>query len=205
MIIYKAEANIDGLADRILANQSVAYDSKIQVWTPSEREFLQRQSLTESLRTAAKLRAMGSIEDKDLFFTKSILVSTNWNKNDDVFSQVPVWAARHTPSHKPTNLEHDQNQLVGHITDTWAIDADGNIIPEDTLVDDLPELYHLANGIVKVGSKKISNVSDIHVYTEEGGYFMLDIITRTEVDGLRQTTYLNASAKDDALRYVVCV
>lgn len=150
MIIYKAEESVEGLAEKVLANQSVAYSTEIQVWTPSEREEVQRQHLASSLKTAAKEHglALGSAFDNDLFFTKSILVSTNWNKNDDVFTPENVWAARHTPSHKPTNLEHDETRQVGHITETWALDVDGNVIPDNTVVDDLPDLFHIANGAV---------------------------------------------------------
>jgi hypothetical protein len=34
------------------------------------------------------------------------------------------------------------------MTDTWVINEDGSLIANDTLVDDLPELFHLCNGAV---------------------------------------------------------
>ena len=150
MKIYKDEASIDGLADKILASTSVAYSSEIQPWLPSEVELSQRRQLSKAFQVAAEMhgRSVGSSFDSDLYFTKSILVTTNWNRNDDVFAPEPVWLARHTPSHKPTNIEHDETRLVGHITETWAIDGDGNYIPDNTVVDELPDLFHLANGAV---------------------------------------------------------
>lgn len=150
MNIFKAEADIDGLAEKILASQSIAYSTQLLPWTPSEKEEHQKNYLSESFRESANVHGytLGSAYDSDLFFTKSILVSTNWNKNDDVFSPGEVWASRHTPSHKPTNIEHDEKRLVGHITETWALDVDGNLIPDNTVIDDLPELYHIANGAV---------------------------------------------------------
>ncbi len=150
MKIYKDEARIDGLADKILANTSVAYSSEIQPWLPSKVESSQKRQLSKAFEVAAEMhgRSVGSAFDSDLYFTKSILVTTNWNRNDDVFAPEPVWLARHTPSHKPTNIEHDETRLVGHITETWAIDGDGNYIPDNTVVGDLPELFHLANGAV---------------------------------------------------------
>jgi len=146
-IIYKAEAAVEGLPEQILSNKSVSYCSQLQPWIPDERESSQREDLSRSIAMHSGI-AKGSILDSDLFFTKSILVTTNWNKNDDIFSPTQVWAARHTPSHKPTNIEHDENRLVGHITETWAIDKNGLLIPDNTVAEDLPEFYHIANGAV---------------------------------------------------------
>jgi len=138
--IYEAEAKIEGLADKVVANdKSKAYHCELEVWEPSEA-FLAK---------ASKLGlARASHMDDDLFCTKSILATTNWNLNDDVFDVAETWMARHTPTHKPTNIEHDENRLVGHITDTWAIDTKGNTIPENTTIDNLPNPFHLANGAV---------------------------------------------------------
>ena len=76
------------------------------------------------------------------------MVTSNWNKNDDVFGKSEVWAARHTPSHKPTNIEHDEKQLVGHITDCWAIDTEHKILSDNLSIDELPDVFHLVNGAV---------------------------------------------------------
>lgn len=150
MIIYKAEASIDGLADRIKANQSISYSSVLKPWHPSQEMSAQRDDALAALRSVATVhgQSLGSALDNDLFFTKSILVSTNWNKNDDVFTPAQVWSARHTPTHKPTNIEHDETRMVGHITETWALDSEGNLIPDNTCADDLPSLFHIANGAV---------------------------------------------------------
>lgn len=149
-IIFKAEAGVDGLPEKILDSLSISYATQLEPWTPSERESLQKQALASAMAESTSVRGLtkGSLYDSDLFFTKSILVSTNWNKNDDVFSPVEVWASRHTPSHKPTNIEHDEHRLVGHITETWALDSDGNLIPDNAMADELPEFYHIANGAV---------------------------------------------------------
>ena len=49
---------------------------------------------------------------------------------------------------------------------------------------------------VKVGKQTIDNVSYVGISTEEGGYFYVDISTNEEMDGMRKTTRLSASAKD---------
>ena len=144
--IFDAEKKIKGLADRILSCSSIQYSVALEPWTQGQRETLESKLFANASEKAH--RAYASAGDKDLYFTKSIFVSTNWNGNDEVFLPEPVWASRHTPIHKPTNIEHDDKRLVGHITNTWAVDSSGTVIPEDTVIDDLPELFHLANGAV---------------------------------------------------------
>ncbi len=131
ILVYEAEAKA-GLADLIEKNCSVAYVCKVE---KCEQPFSKIQM------------ALANDDNELLYATKSILVTTNWNQNDDVFLKGEVWAARHTPIHKPTNIEHNKKEIVGHITDTWAIDFDGNIIPNNTSIEDLPN-FHLCNGAV---------------------------------------------------------
>jgi len=136
IIIYPSEAKL-GLADSIRNNSSFAYCCKVEKSDP-QNSFSQ-----------AVLNASEATEEKSdiLYFTKSILVSTVWNKNDDVFLTEETWAARHTPIHKPTNLEHNRYEIVGHITNTWAIDLDGNVIDDNTPIFELSD-FHLCNGAV---------------------------------------------------------
>jgi len=129
--IYSAEAE---LREKIISNHSIAYVSQLQNVEHSEVPML--------------FKAQASLEDKDLYYTQSILVTSNWNKNDDVFDKNEVWKAKSTPSHKPTNLNHDEHILVGHITDSWAMDLQGNLIPNNTEETDLPDVFHIVNGAV---------------------------------------------------------
>ena len=34
------------------------------------------------------------MNDADLYYVQSILVSSSWNRNDDVFDRAEVWAAQ---------------------------------------------------------------------------------------------------------------
>ncbi len=131
---------VAGLEQKIRQNLSIAYTIPLCIKTD--------ELINKALASSLQKLSFASEDDKDLYKTKSILVSTNWNKNSDVFSPEEVWKARNTPSHKPTKLEHDEHQLVGHITNTWAIDEDGKIIADDTSIEDLPSLYHIVNGAV---------------------------------------------------------
>jgi septum formation inhibitor MinC len=135
MIIYSAEA-ADGLSEKLHANACVSYASLA----------LKAEPLNKSDK--ANIKSLASLNDKDLYYVQSILVSSSWNKNDDIFDKDEVWAARKTPEDKPTNLEHDESTIIGHITANWPITEDGTIIDESTEAKDLPEKYHILTGSV---------------------------------------------------------
>ena len=137
--IFTAEQS-EGLAETIQAEASISYASLLEPYAPTLETLDKAKSYLDDSKAG--------VHDDDLFFGKSILVSSNWNKNTDVFAKSEVWSARFTPTHKPTNIEHDEKQLVGHMTSTWAIDNDYDPIPEDVTIDELPDLYHLIVGSV---------------------------------------------------------
>ena len=90
MIIYPQETD-DGLAAKITASNSISYASIVEPCdiTPTQK---------------SKIKVSASVSDADLYYVQSILVSSSWNRNDDIFEKSEVWAARATPEDKPTNL-----------------------------------------------------------------------------------------------------
>ena len=134
MIIYPQETD-DGLAAKITASTSISYASIVEPCdiTPNQK---------------SKIKVSASVSDADLYYVQSILVSSSWNRNDDIFDRAEVWAARATPEDKPTNLEHDENTIIGHITSNWPIDLDGKTIADDIDMNDLPEKFHIVTGSV---------------------------------------------------------
>lgn len=143
--IYKQEKN-DNLEKKITANASVAYDVKLEPYKPTgnEQYKISSKELSGTLGEVVK----ASEFDDDLYYCQSILVTSCWNKNDDVFDKAEVWVARHTPEDKPTNLEHDEKLIVGHITGNWPMDTDGNILSEGLAIDELPDIYHIVTSSV---------------------------------------------------------
>lgn len=132
MQIFEQEKQ-DGLEEQIKANASFTYACEIE----------------KSSETKPKeIKAIAGVTDKDLYYTQSILVSTDWNRNDDIFDAKEVWAAKDTPEHKPTNIEHQENQIVGHIVANWPITPEGVIIDKDTPVDNLPNKYQVLTASV---------------------------------------------------------
>jgi len=135
MKIFSQEI-VDGLETQLSASASISYASMA---TPSPNS---RQHKINNIQSIA------SLSDNDLYYVQSILVSSSWNKNDDIFDKTEVWNARRTPEDKPTNLEHDESTIIGHITSNWPIKDDGTLIDDNTDIGDLPEKYHILTGSV---------------------------------------------------------
>lgn len=135
MQIFKQEL-ADGLEQALSATASISYASEV---TPSNDP--NRHNIKE-------IKSLAALNDSDLYYVQSILVSSSWNKNDDIFDKAEVWKARNTPEDKPTNLEHDEATIIGHITSNWPITEDGKLISEDIGIDELPEKYHILTGSV---------------------------------------------------------
>jgi hypothetical protein len=133
--IFKAEVK-DGLEQKITSNASIAYCSAVEV------------DIDKSQFLKSSLPALAAKDDPDLYHTLSILVTTSWNKNDDVFSKDEVWVSRNSPEDKQTNIEHNDNKIVGHIVGNWPVDEQNKLISGDTPIDDLPDIFHILTASV---------------------------------------------------------
>lgn len=85
---------------------------------------------------------------EDLFYLRSILATVGWNKNDDIFDLRETWYARHTADNKMLNLNHKHDRIIGHMLESYAIDAEHNVIADDTDIDALPAQFSIVNGEV---------------------------------------------------------
>lgn len=74
---------------------------------------------------------------QDLAPISSVLVSAGWNANDDVFLPAELHAAKDTPVGKPINMFHMASWVIGHITQSRAVDRTGNVVAADASPDDL--------------------------------------------------------------------
>ena len=138
--VFKHEIEA-GLGDMIQSTASVAYHAEI-------RPDLQPKVQLSETALAYMKKTFADVADKDLYYVPSILVTTSWNKNDDVFDKAEVWLARKTPEDKPTNLGHDEHEIVGHIISNFAVDEHYELLPDVDSVDDLPDFYHILTGSV---------------------------------------------------------
>ena len=136
MIIYDQE-KIDGLEETIKSKASISVASMATPISENSSKIISKN-----------LKALASYDDSDLYYVQSILVTSSWNKNDDIFDKEEVWQAKNTPEDKPTNLEHDENTIIGHIVSNWSITDDGILIDDSTPVENLPEKFHIVTGSV---------------------------------------------------------
>jgi hypothetical protein len=103
-----------GLEDQIRSQASVAFSAPVA----GNFDSLKAKNLANASESILEITS-AAVNDPDLYNVFSILVSTSWNRNDDIFDKEEVWAARQTPVFKPTNLEHDEKQMVGNIVSCW--------------------------------------------------------------------------------------
>jgi hypothetical protein len=143
--VYKKEIS-DGIAEDISSSNTMAYASLAIPYSPSEEELKELKILSgESI-------AKSNPEQLDLYYLNSVLVSTGWNKNDDVFDVGQVWAARKTPEDKQFNFMHDEADIIGHITANMVIDGGGNEISDELSFDELPNQFDIVTSAVLYNS-----------------------------------------------------
>jgi len=143
--IYQSEIN-DGLADQIQNNSVACYAIAESNAKPSPEAVEKLQKILAEGRDSGELALAENKGQIDLFYLKSILVSTGWNKNDDVFDPKELWEARHTPEDKPFNFMHDENDIIGHITANEVVDFDGN--PVDQNSEEIPGQFNILTSAV---------------------------------------------------------
>jgi hypothetical protein len=126
----------NGLEELVKNNKSIAFVSQLQKGSHLK---LNDRALAKFLATAT------NNGQHDLHYLKTILVSIGWNKNDDVFSSAETWEARHTPEDKPFNFEHDETDIIGHITENYIIDDEGHVVADE---QSPPQRFHIITNAV---------------------------------------------------------
>ena len=122
MKIYQQEIK-DGLEEIVRSQASVAFASvAIPNSQPEQNDVIKKILASEG---------KSNPDQFDLYYLEAVLVSTGWNKNDDVFTPEATWAARSTPEDKQFNFMHNENDIIGHITSSYVLDKDGNKISAD--------------------------------------------------------------------------
>lgn len=140
--VYKQEI-ADGLSDQI-ANNSIACVAVAESDVKPSPESVEK--LRKIIAQNNGEVALAENKDQiDLYYIKSVLVSTGWNKNDDVFDPRELWEARNTPEDKPFNFMHDEKDIIGHITANEVVDFDGNPIEDES---EIPSQFNILTSAV---------------------------------------------------------
>lgn len=163
MKIFQQEI-LDGVSEKIKADTTIAYCAPAIVC----------DTHNHSSEYINKIKASANPQQIDLYYIKSILVSTGWNKNDDVFPPEQTWAARKTPEDKQFNFMHNENDIIGHITGSYVVDRDGNAIASDT--ETVPQEFDIITEAVVYNSwtnpENRDRMSKIIEEIEQGKWFV---------------------------------
>jgi len=139
MKVYKSEVDA-GLAKIVRDECRVNIACKIEK-SPVICADLDLTKIMKSLADADR-------DDFDLYPVRTIMVSTGWNGNDDIFDQSETWAARHSPVNKPFNLGHVPKEIIGHIIASHGVDDSFDVIDDNIAAVDLPSKFHVITDAV---------------------------------------------------------
>lgn len=132
--IFQKEID-DGVGELVKSTASVAYCSPATV-QKDEVPFPELKSLSDAEMERLGIAKAENKDQIDLYYLESVLVSTGWNKNDDVFMTTATWEARGTAEDKQFNFMHDENDIIGHITGSYVLSKDGQRIDTDKMPDE---------------------------------------------------------------------
>ena len=124
----------DGIAQTVATQGSIAFAS---VLAPSEKDV---EQVKKEFKTMARKNV-----DIDLYPINTVLVTSGWNKNTDVFTAQELWMARATPEDKQFNYEHNEADIIGHITDCVVVDDNFDIVEDG---NSLPDIFHIVTSAV---------------------------------------------------------
>ena len=170
MKIYPSEIK-DGIAPLVQSSASVAYCVPAALIS---RDSSSDQDLDNKLSIAVdKIKAANANPEQiDLYYITSVLVSTGWNKNDDVFEASATWAARNTPEDKQFNFMHNENDIIGHITGSYVVDKEGNRIEDDTQPTDFDIITEAVLYNSWTDPENRDRMNQIIAEIEEGKWFV---------------------------------
>jgi hypothetical protein len=136
----------DGIAEAVKAQASVAYCSPATLHK-GDLGTITQNVINKKLRNKIVAENKG---EQDLYYLESVLVSTGWNKNDDVFTAKATWDARYTPEDKQFNYMHDENDIIGHITGCYVLDQNGQKV--ESSQQDPPDKFDIITQAVLYNS-----------------------------------------------------
>lgn len=166
MEIYKSEIEA-GLSD-LLKNNSVAYCAQANL----HKGDIESAKISIANADVLEKVVAQNKDQMDLYYLESILVSTGWNKNDDVFDPGETWAARNTPEDKQFNYMHDEDDIIGHITGSYAIDRNGDRLEQEEKPDQFDIVTQAVLYTSWSGEEKRDRMNKIIAEIEEGKWFV---------------------------------
>lgn len=166
--VYESEVK-DGIGEMV-AKGSVSFASTIS--KPKTEKTQEELAFALSL-----CKASANPNQRDLLYKHSVLASVGWNKNDDVFCKFETFKAINTVSDKQLNLRHNELDIVGHMTDSYAVCVDGNIVSTKALEENIiPDKFDIVSEFVlyKIweNQERQEEINRIIAEIDEGKWFV---------------------------------
>jgi len=160
----------DGVGDMVKSTASVAYCSEASV---KKGELAVAKDVINNKEVLNKVLAENK-DQIDLYYIESVLVSTGWNKNDDVFLSQATWEARNTPEDKQFNYMHNEDDIIGHITGSYVLTKDGKAVADEDVAR--PNEFDIITQAVLynswTGEENRDRMAKIIAEVEEGKWYV---------------------------------
>jgi len=160
----------DGVGDMVKSTASIAYCSEASV---KKSELAIAKEVINNKEVLDKVIAENK-DQIDLYYIESVLVSTGWNKNDDVFLAEATWEARNTPEDKQFNYMHNEDDIIGHITGSYVLTKDGKAVSNED--EKRPDEFDIITQAVLynswTGEENRDRMSKIIAEVEEGKWYV---------------------------------
>lgn len=153
--VYPAEIN-----DKLNITNTVSFAAQIE----KNKSDLSR--LEKFQRTVASANP----NQIDLYYRYAILASIGWNGNDDVFTKEELWKARATPVDKQLNFMHNDDYIIGHMTEAIAFDKDGAVVEDADNIFDIGVGFVLYKALAN--EERREKVAEIISEIDEGKWFV---------------------------------
>lgn len=153
--VYPAEIN-----DKLNITNTVSFASVIEK-TKSDLSRLDKFKRTVASANPNQI---------DLYYRYAILASVGWNGNDDVFLQDELWKARATPVDKQLNFMHNDDYIIGHMTEAIAFDKDGLTVEDSDNIFDIGVGFVLYKALAN--EERREKVAEIISEIDEGKWFV---------------------------------
>ena len=167
--VYQREIE-DGVGELVKSTASIAYCTEASV-KKSDLEIAKQVINNEEVLEKVLAENKDQI---DLYYIESVLVSTGWNKNDDVFVSEATWQARNTPEDKQFNYMHNEDDIIGHITGSYVLTKDGKAVADDD--SNRPDEFDIITQAVLynswTGEENRDRMSKIIAEVEEGKWYV---------------------------------
>jgi len=167
--VYQREIE-DGVGELVKSTASIAYCTEAAV---KKGDLAVAKEVIENKEVLEKVLAENK-DQIDLYYIESVLVSTGWNKNDDVFVSEATWQARNTPEDKQFNYMHNEDDIIGHITGSYVLTKDGKAVADDD--EKRPDEFDIITQAVLynswTGEENRDRMSKIIAEVEEGKWYV---------------------------------